>query len=1125
MNTSTGRGSPVNEASRINMSTHLRGCRHLLLDDVRSLGGVRLRRRHQLPKLGQVLRPSREHSLTLGRTRLRDVLLDESLELRLALSGADALHGDNLTVNLGREGAVLVEEVPNAASHARADVPPDAAQHHHAAARHVLAAVIARAFHDSLGQRVSHREPLTRPAVEKRLAAGGSVQARVTRDDAILGVKRRRRRGRDGNRPAGHRLAHVVVRLADEFHVDAVDGEPAEGLTGGSLELDVERPREARVAVFGRDGSGDSRGGASIGVDDLLLDRELTLLRDALDHAGILEDLVVEHAAVVVRRHRAARGGQSSFARGGGEEGEVQAGRLGGLPGRRSVGVHALLREQIVSPDDFVEGLVPHGRELLANFLGAQLEKVDEVAGRAWETSPEFLALGRDTDWAVVGVADARHDAPGGDHGDGTEAVLVGAHERALDDVQARAAAAVGAEHHSLAQVILDERPVRLDEAHLHGTARVLDGGEGRGARAAVAAGDLDDVGVSLGDAGRDCADARLAHELHGNLSLGVHHVQVVDELREILDGVDVVVGRRGDEGHASLGTAKGRDVGRNLLAGELTALAGLGALRNLNLELIRSHEERGGDAEAAGRHLLDSGRCDVASLETVEVGKVVGVTVGVRGDGLVALGILATLARVGLAADSVHRDGDRLVALARDGTQRHASGAEPRADVADGLDLVDVDGLPVALDHEHVAEGGGGPFVALLLVELVRVKVTLLLLAPEPDSLVEELGHLLVVGVVLEAGLDLEHTARGDAAENLVLAGKVGSGEERRLRREVIHAHAADTGDGTLEGDVDHLGSDAVALQNLCAVVRGEERDAHLGEDFLQSLVHRRLVVALHVGDGHVGHLAALDGVLNLGGPAPLAAGLEREPRVHRGGAKADEAREVMGGKRRRRLHDDGRSGSEANLDEVVVNRTHREHGRDRGHRRVAAIGPVGDDHRLGSVGDRLLGGGAEIRDSLGHLALPARSGVTRGDADGGELLEPHDGLDVLVEEHRGLDVHRGDVLRALVVQEVTLGAQGHLEGHDEPFAEGINRRVGDLRESLLEVIVEEMGPAGEHRHGGIVTHRPRGLHAVGSHGLDDHGHILGGVPGGGLRFDQADGVHGGRLAGILGVEKHGIL
>ena len=37
---------------------------------------------------------------------------------------------------------------------------------------------------------------------------------------------------------------------------------------------------------------------------------------------------------------------------------------------------------------------------------------------------------------------------------------------------------------------------------------------------------------------------------------LGVHHVQVVDELREVLDGVDVVVGGGGDQRHASLGVA-----------------------------------------------------------------------------------------------------------------------------------------------------------------------------------------------------------------------------------------------------------------------------------------------------------------------------------------------------------------------------------------------------------------------------------------------------------------------------------------------------------------------------------------------------------------------------------------
>ena len=73
-----------------------------------------------------------------------------------------------------------------------------------------------------------------------------------------------------------------------------------------------------------------------------------------------------------------------------------------------------------------------------------------------------------------------------------------------------RSGSRVGAENAD-GEVILDERPVRLDEAHLEGPARVLDGGEGK-APVRVAAGDLDDVRVH-GDRS-DCADASLAHEL-----------------------------------------------------------------------------------------------------------------------------------------------------------------------------------------------------------------------------------------------------------------------------------------------------------------------------------------------------------------------------------------------------------------------------------------------------------------------------------------------------------------------------------------------------------------------------------------------------------------------------------
>ena len=147
----------------------------------------------------------------------------------------------------------------------------------------------------------------------------------------------------------------------------------------------------------------------------------------------------------------------------------------------------------------------------------------------------------------------ARHDAADGDHGDRAEAELVRAEQRAHDAVVARLEAAVDAQHDAVAQVVEEECLVRLGESQLPRAARVLDRGEGRGAGAAVVAGDLDHVGVGLGDARGHRADADLRDELDGDLGLGVDLVGVVDELREVLDRVDVVVRRRRDEHHAGL--------------------------------------------------------------------------------------------------------------------------------------------------------------------------------------------------------------------------------------------------------------------------------------------------------------------------------------------------------------------------------------------------------------------------------------------------------------------------------------------------------------------------------------------------------------------------------------------
>ena len=214
-----------------------------------------------------------------------------------------------------------------------------------------------------------------------------------------------------------------------------------------------------------------------------------------------------------------------------------------------------------------------------------------------------------------------------------------------------------------------------------------------------------------------------LGHQLDRHLGGGADLVQVEDELRQVLDRVDVVVRRRRDQRHARLGAAQARDVRADLLARELPALSRLGALRDLDLELLGVDQELGRDAEAARRDLLDPRSGRVARLEAAQVrergGAALSVDVRHR---LPPHRVLAALARVRLATDPVHRHRDRLVRLPRDGPERHPARAEARHDVGGGLDLVERDRLVAGGrdELEAVAEDRGGGVGEVLHVGVV---------------------------------------------------------------------------------------------------------------------------------------------------------------------------------------------------------------------------------------------------------------------------------------------------------------------------------------------------------------------------------------------------------------------
>src|SRR5690606_30718384 len=133
--------------------------------------------------------------------------------------------------------------------------------------------------------------------------------------------------------------------------------------------------------------------------------------------------------------------------------------------------------------------------------------------------------------------------------------------------------------------------------------------------------------------------------------------------------------------------------------AGELAAFAGLGALGHLDLDLVGVDQVLGGDAEAAGRNLLDRGAQRV--LRAI-------------GQGLVAIGLLATFTGVGLAADPVHGDGEGGVGLARDRAEAHGAGDEATDDVGGRLDFLERHGFTERANVEQVADGEIPVFAAV---------------------------------------------------------------------------------------------------------------------------------------------------------------------------------------------------------------------------------------------------------------------------------------------------------------------------------------------------------------------------------------------------------------------------
>ena len=262
--------------------------------------------------------------------------------------------------------------------------------------------------------------------------------------------------------------------------------------------------------------------------------------------------------------------------------------------------------EHLGVADRLVDAAEPELGEIVPDVLGDEPEEVLDELRLAVESRSQFGVLGRHADRTGVEVADPHHDAARHHQRCGGEAVLLGAEQRRDDHVSGGAHAAVALHGDAVPQSVEHQRLLGVGQPDLPRRAGVFEAGQRRGAGAAVVAGDQHDVGVRLGDTGRDRADTDAADELDVDAGVGVGVLQVVDELGQILDRVDVVVRRRGDQPDAGRRVPGLGDVRIHLVARKLAALTGFGALSHLDLDVGGVHQVVAGDAEATGGDLFD---------------------------------------------------------------------------------------------------------------------------------------------------------------------------------------------------------------------------------------------------------------------------------------------------------------------------------------------------------------------------------------------------------------------------------------------------------------------------------------------------------------------------------------
>ena len=266
----------------------------------------------------------------------------------------------------------------------------------------------------------------------------------------------------------------------------------------------------------------------------------------------------------------------------------------------------------------------------------------------------------------------AHHDTARCNQRRGGKAVLVCTEQRTNGDIAPCPQPAINLNRDAAAQIVHHQGLLGFGKAYFPGGTSVLDRRQRRCAGAAFETGNRHVIGTCFRDAGRYRADPDFRHQLHADRRSRRHVLQIEDKLRQVLDGIDIMMRRRRDQTDTGSRMPNLGDDGVNLVARQLSAFTRFRALCHFDLDHIGIDQIFGCHAKSAGRDLLDRRTHGIAVFHRHE-----------------SVGFFTTFAGVRLPANSVHRNSEIGMGLAADRPEGHRTGGKSFDDIDSRFDLV----------------------------------------------------------------------------------------------------------------------------------------------------------------------------------------------------------------------------------------------------------------------------------------------------------------------------------------------------------------------------------------------------------------------------------------------------